>query len=148
MKKRRLIVTGAFLAAALCAVVISLAAASDAAAAFLPGITVKDEHPNGCVDCHKTAGDKDYRLNAALAQIKGHPNIAKVVKKVPDGCAMCHKAGGSGKAPALANVVHEFHYKDAAKNAFVTVYQGACLNCHQLNTDNGEMKVKSGAANW
>jgi mono/diheme cytochrome c family protein len=121
--------------------------AADASSVFLPGITVKDEHPNGCVDCHKNA-DKDYRLNVALTQIKGHPNIAKVVKKVPDGCAMCHKAGGSGKAPALANVVHEFHYKDAAKNAFVTYYQGACLNCHQLNVDNGEMKVKSGAANW
>jgi hypothetical protein len=149
MKKRRLIVLGALLAAGFFAVIISLAAASDATTAFLPGITVKDEHPNGCVDCHKNAGEKqDYRLNVALAQIKGHPNIAKIVKKVPNDCTMCHKAGGSGKAPALANVLHESHYKDAAKSAFITVYQGACLNCHQLNTDTGDMKVKSGPANW
>ncbi|TFG64515.1 MAG: hypothetical protein E4H36_02800, partial [Spirochaetales bacterium] len=29
----------------------------------LSGITVKDEHPNGCVDCHKVAGGNDYRLS-------------------------------------------------------------------------------------
>jgi hypothetical protein len=38
--------------------------------AFLPDLTVADEHPNGCVDCHKNQGEgKDYRLNVSLAKI-------------------------------------------------------------------------------
>lgn len=148
MKKRRLLALAALLSVAFLAALFILTAAADSTAAYLPGITSKDDYPNGCVDCHKKESDKnDYRLITALAQIKGHPDVAKIVKKVPNDCALCHK-GGSGKAPALSNLVHEVHFTNAAKNAFVTVYKGACLNCHQLTVDTGDMKVKSGAANW
>ena len=43
--------------------------AADNAKPYLPGITVTDDHPNGCVDCHKNQGEgKDKRLNVSLAQ--------------------------------------------------------------------------------
>ena len=119
---------------------IALTAAS-AGDAFLPGITSKDENPNGCVDCHKQ-GDKG--LPAVLAKIKGHPKVEKIVKTVPKDCGMCHKTGG--KAPALNLAMHKAHY--AEDSAFVTSYKGACLHCHALNAATGDMSLKSGPKNW
>jgi hypothetical protein len=59
---------------------------------FLPGITVPDEHPNGCVDCHKVSGGNDHRLNVELADVDGHPKIDAIVKNVPQDCLMCQGA--------------------------------------------------------
>jgi hypothetical protein len=114
---------------------------------FLPGITVADEHPNGCVDCHKNQGaGKDYRLNVSLAQIQGHPKIDAIVKTLPDSCLICHKEGS--KAGALNIMLHKAHYEKSAENPFVQFYQGACLNCHKLDVATGKMTVKSGPKNW
>ncbi len=146
MNKRR----GMFLAGSLVVGLIGAIAVLTAAAApapVLPGITGKDGLPNGCVDCHKKDGANDYLLTTALKKIKGHPDVTKIVKTVPTDCALCHK-GGAGKPPAIAQIAHEFHYKNAATNVFVTAYGGQCLNCHSLNADTGVMKVKSAAANW
>ncbi len=125
--------------------VVVLSAASAGNAPFLPGINGKDDYPNGCVDCHKNA-DKDYRINAELANVSGHPKIDKIVKTVPKDCTLCHKAGG--KAPALNLVSHKTHYAKPAENAFVTNYQGSCLHCHALDLNTGAMSVKSGPKNW
>ena len=112
----------------------------------LSGITVKDEHPNGCVDCHKNAGDgRDYRLSVEL-KASGHPDISKIVKTIPGDCAMCHKAGS--KAGALNLQTHQLHYANPDENHFIEYYQGECLACHSLNLQTGEMSVKSGAKNW
>ena len=146
MKRKTLLGFSVLLAAGLVAAVLSLTAASEDSSAWLPGITTKDDHPNGCVDCHNKQGDKDYRLNTLPAQIKGHPDISKIVKILPTGCTVCHK--GSGKAPALSNALHKVHYQNAAQNAFVTAYKGACLNCHQIDLTSGDMKVKSAPVNW
>ena len=114
---------------------------------FLPGITVTDEHPNGCVDCHKNQGaGKDYRLNASLAKIEGHPKVDAIVKQLPDSCLICHKVGG--KVSPLNLMLHKAHYAKGAENPFVQVYQGACLNCHKLDAASGLMTVKSAAKNW
>ena len=127
------------------AVMLSAASAGDAP--VLPGITAKDENPNGCVDCHKNQGEgKDYRLSAGLAKIKGHPNVEKIVKVAPKDCTMCHKAGG--KVPELSLVVHKAHFDKPTENAFVTVYKGQCLACHALDLKTGAMSTKSGPKNW
>ena len=146
MKKKNWLILAAFLAVGLVGTILALTAAAGAAP-VLPGINAKDDFPNGCVDCHKKDGANDNRLNAVLAKVKGHPDVSKMVKTVPKDCAMCHK-GGTSKAPAIAQVAHEFHYSDAEKNVFVNVYGGQCLNCHSLAVETGIMKVKSGAANW
>ena len=112
---------------------------------FLPGLTVADEHPNGCVDCHKNQGEgKDYRLNVSLAQIKGHPKIDAIVKKLPDNCAICHKA--AGKVSPLEHHTAQGPLREGVeKNPFVQVYQGACLNCHKLDAASGKLTMKSSA---
>ena len=56
----------------------------------LPGVTVEDDHPNGCVDCHQQTDDADYRLNVELKALEGHPDISAMMKTVPADCAMCH----------------------------------------------------------
>ena len=58
----------------------------------LPGVTVTDKHPNGCVDCHKASGNKDYRLKMGLAEIAGHSEMDTIVKNLPRDCMKCHKA--------------------------------------------------------
>ena len=114
---------------------------------FLPGVTVKDEHPNGCVDCHKVAGEgRDYRLNVELAKLSGHPKIDGIVKKLPDDCLMCHKQGA--KAGPMGLITHKDHYRNPGENSFIKFYQGACLSCHSLDPATGRMAMKSGPKNW
>jgi hypothetical protein len=122
-----------------------LTAADNAKPPYLPGITVADDQPNGCVDCHSNQGEgKDYRLSVSLAKLVKHPKIDAIVKKVPNDCLMCHKAG----ANALNLVLHKAHYGKGADSAFVKFYQGACLNCHKLDIASGNTTVKSGPKNW
>lgn len=147
MNKRRVIVFSSLLVGGLLAAVLGLTAAANAPTPLLPGITAKDEHPNGCVDCHiKIDETKDYRLVNLPKTVKGHPDISKIVKKLPEGCELCHN--GKSKAPDLPLVLHKIHFKGGAENHFVAFYQGQCLNCHQLNMETGAMTVKSGPANW
>jgi hypothetical protein len=113
---------------------------------FLPGVTVTDEHPNGCVDCHKVSGDDDYRLNVELAHHEEHPKIDAIVKNVPQDCLMCHKEGA--KAGPLNTITHKDHYRNPNDNAFIEFYQGACLNCHSVDPGSGKMVIKSGPKNW
>ena len=144
--RKRTIMLLALGAAGLLTVILVLTAATQATP-FLPGITVKDDLPNGCIDCHKNTGaGKDTRLNVSLpASVKDHPDITKVVKTLPGDCALCHKAGA--KVAALNTILHAVHYAKPAENAFVTVYQGACLACHSLAAT-GAVTVKSGPRNW
>ena len=113
---------------------------------FLPGVNVKDDYPNGCVDCHSGAGvGREPLLNISLAE-QGHVNVDAIVKQVPKDCTMCHKAGAPSGSMQL--ITHKGHYQNVEANQFVTDYQGACLNCHTLNSDTGEMGMKSGPKNW
>ena len=112
----------------------------------LPGITVTDEHPNGCVDCHANAGGgNDYRMNVELAKVENHPNIDAIVKTIPDDCTMCHKAGASGP---LHLSTHRLHYQNPASNVFIKNYGGGCLECHSQDINSGDMRMKNGPKNW
>ena len=147
MKKGRIAVIGVTMAMAIVGLIVVLGASSDDGAPFLPGVTVTDEHPDGCVDCHKNAGEgHDYRLNVSLRSVEGHPDITNLVKTLPDDCAMCHRA--STPAGPLNLITHKDHYRDPSENHFITGYQGACLNCHSVDAATGEMTMKSGAKNW
>jgi hypothetical protein len=144
-KSRRLLLIPLVVIGVVAAVLFLVAA--DNNKPFLPGITVTDEHPNGCVDCHKNQGEgRDYRLNAELAKVSGHPKIDSIVKTVPDDCLKCHREGT--KAGPLNLITHKDHYRNAAENSFIKFYQGACLNCHSVDTATGVMTVKSGPKNW
>jgi hypothetical protein len=145
MRKKRVLVIGGLAAAGIVVAVICLAAATAADTALLPGITVEDAFPRGCVDCHKVSGGQDLRVNAMLRKIGEHPDVGSSMASLPGDCAQCHKKGGA--APMINLVMHRAHYKDA-KGYFVTGYKGACLNCHALNQKTGEVGVKSGPKNW
>lgn len=147
MKNSRIVVLCLSLGIALTGLVVVLTASSQDAGPFLPGVTVTDEHPNGCVDCHLNAGeDRDYRLNVSLKEIEGHPDITHIVKNLPADCGMCHRDGTD--AGSISLITHKDHYKNPEENHFVSGYQGACLNCHTLDTATGEMGIKSAAKNW
>ena len=95
------------------AVFVVSTAADDPKVPFLPGITVADDHPNGCVDCHKNNGpDQDYRLNVSLAG-SGHVDISKIVKTIPQDCSMCHKP--KTDAGPLSLQTHQAHYQRGMK---------------------------------
>ena len=117
-----------------------------AAGVGLPGITTKDAFPKGCVSCHVKASGGDLRLNVGLKKVKGHPDVAGMVKTVPKDCGMCHKAGPT-PAP-LKTALHKAHYGKKGASLFVKKYQGSCLSCHSLNTKTGAMTTKSGPKNW
>ena len=147
MKRIRVAVVGLAALIAVVGLVVVLTASSQDTAPFLPGVTVTDEHPSGCIDCHRDAGDGgDYRLNVSLEKIDEHPDITYIVKTVPADCTMCHQQGTD--AGPLSLITHKDHYRNPAENHFVTGYQGACLNCHTLDTATGEMGIKSGPKNW
>ena len=76
-KKMRIIAIVAALAA-----VLALGLLADEFAK-LPGINTEDQHPNGCVDCHKVSGDSDFRLNVSLKEVSGHPPIDSMVNVLP-----------------------------------------------------------------
>jgi len=115
---------------------------------FLPGLIQEDDHPNGCTDCHRLAGEgRDYRLNVSLKEMEDHPDITMIVNTLPQDCAMCHQKGSD--AGELSMVLHKAHYHDPkVENHFIEYYQGECLNCHFLDLKTGDMKIKGGAKNW
>ena len=112
----------------------------------LPGVTVTDKHPNGCVDCHKAFGDKDYRLKMGLAKIEGHTEMDTIVKNLPQDCMKCHKADSS--TGYLGDIAHRDHYGNPSKNVFIIVYKGDCLNCHGIDPESGKTTLKDGPKNW
>ncbi len=113
----------------------------------LIGITAEDEHPNGCVDCHRKVNEgSDYRLNVELSHIEKHPKIEKIVATVPNDCLKCHKKDTD--AGPLNLIIHKNHYENPNENHFVSSYKGNCLQCHSLDMNSWKMGLKSGPANW
>ncbi|BAS26070.1 hypothetical protein [Limnochorda pilosa] len=104
----------------------------------IPGITVADDHPNGCVDCHKP--DSKYSLQAEvtnLADAGGHPDVASKMKEPAD-CLMCHES--DGRLP-MGEIMHVAHLTGGAENHFISGYDGECMYCHSLG-DDGSIGVK------
>ena len=121
-------------------IVLILAFAAVAALVLPLSAIAAEAYPNGCVSCH--TGDKV--ITKLLAEVKGHPNIAKIIKSVPDGCKMCHKAGA--KAPELVTVIHKVHKITPPATVTAASFAGACLNCHAVDAK-GVASIKKGAAN-
>ncbi|HUX39731.1 MAG TPA: hypothetical protein VMV83_01085 [Rectinemataceae bacterium] len=113
-----------------------------ATVAFLLPMSALAAAPNGCVSCH--TGDRV--VPNMLAKIKGHPNVAKMIKSVPDGCLICHKAGAP-KAPTLMKAIHTVHdIPLATASTTAADVKGSCLNCHVVT--GSTVSIKKAAANW
>jgi len=139
----------------------------------IPGITITDDHPNGCVDCHRDRPDigRDFRLSTHIrewategaeeeimelaeaawpeASLSGmHPDVSGMVatQELPTFCINCH-ADGSDKP--LYRVLHLIHFTGGEENHFLTSYGGFCTQCHAVDLDlenppSGGVEIKTG----
>jgi cytochrome c551/c552 len=139
----------------------------------IPGITVEDAKPLGCVDCHKPRPDigQDFRLSLDIkqwategapeevmnvaraawpeAELTGmHPEVSAMVaaQELPGVCLTCH--GANTKMP-LAPAMHLYHYSikpeyTGEDPTFLRIYGGFCTQCHALDLEVGTMIMKSG----
>lgn len=135
----------------------------------IPGITVPDLFPRGCVDCHIVVPDtkKDERLSTHMGQwtravdpktlgkaqaaapkgvkLKGrHPAATGALRNVPASCLPCH-GRTSTVAPPFARMVHAIHLTGGKDNEFMTLFQGECTHCHKLDPASGAWSMPSGA---
>ncbi len=143
---------------------LTLAGASPPSARKIPGLTIKDAYPQGCVDCHVNRPDMPAPLSVRIKQwsekvdpkllaqakasapkgvtLKGK-HLAVPVKDVPGACLKCH-GKGSKMAPPFATMLHAIHLTGSDGNPFLTTFQGECTHCHKLNTATGEWSMPSG----
>jgi hypothetical protein len=130
-------------------------AASAEPARKIPGITVKDVYPHGCVDCHTGKAGMPATIANLLASsnaaakakafvgtfaLKGkHPPITSV-KEIPAGCTKCHVAAGKF-APPLPPMMHGVHLTGGDANAFLNTFGGECTHCHKFNSATGQWSM-------
>jgi hypothetical protein len=133
----------------------------------IPGITIEDPYPHGCVDCHinyvdmkldtrfstlmKLWSEKAEPILVAKAQasapndlmLKGkHPNAVTALKDIPAECINCHDKE-SATAPPFANMIHNIHLIGGEKNHYLTMFQGECTYCHKLDLTTGRWTIPS-----
>ncbi|MGZ4808036.1 MAG: hypothetical protein ACXVJT_19030 [Thermoanaerobaculia bacterium] len=129
------------------ALLVSLGAAADSARK-IPGITVKDVFPRGCVDCHTAKAGQPATIASLLSDpkavskiqqfvpknyaLKGkHPPVT-ALKDVPGACIKCH-AAMSKVAPPFAPMIHGMHLTGGDANTFLTKFDGECTHCHKFD---------------
>ncbi len=136
----------------------------------IPGITVEDTRPNGCVDCHRKDGHQSHPSLTLLIQewtkevssellekaqaaapsgvtLKGkHSDVRAMITTIPKDCLTCHSKQSAKMigAPELGRLMHLTHLVGGAENDFITGYQGQCVQCHTLNKETGELTIKNG----
>jgi len=144
-------------------------AAGEPAVPEIPGLTVADRFPGGCVDCHtnRPSENLDVRLSTQMKQwrtevgakllakvqavmpegtrLRGkHPPVSKAAfADVPNACLTCHR-GQLKTAPPLGAMLHALHLTGGKDNHFIALFQGACTHCHKLDQERGTWSIPSG----
>ena len=133
----------------------------------IPGITVADDRPLACVECHVNYVDMklDARFSTLVTQwtekvdtallakaqasaprgmtLRGkHPVLTSGFDDIPGKCLTCHKRD-SDEAPPFAQMLHAIHLTGGEANHFLTVYQGECTYCHKLDAKSGRWRIPS-----
>lgn len=134
----------------------------------IPGLTIEDKFPGGCVDCHINMPDikQDERISTLMSRwtrnsgmellkktqgvtppgvrLKGiHPPASESLKDIPTACITCHRKT-SNTAPPLAALLHTIHLTGGGDNHFLTIFQGECTHCHKMNVTTGAWMMPSG----
>lgn len=136
----------------------------------IPGVTVPDQFPRGCVDCHVDRPDigMDVRIStlmgqwqvevppALLAKVRAfapagsvpkgvHPKLAGSVAEmqIPGGCLKCHTSTAKS-APPFGRLLHGLHFVGGERNHFLAMFQGECTHCHKLDAATGVWSIGSG----
>jgi hypothetical protein len=136
----------------------------------IPGITAEDKFPRACIDCHIVVADTgmDRRLStllradqldpAMLARIRAvlpettrlsgrHPRLPDAsFRNIPASCLLCHREAQT-MLPPFAPMMHAIHLTGAGENRYLTLFGGACTNCHKLNRTNGRWSTPAGPEN-
>ena len=137
----------------------------------IPGITVEDTRPDGCVDCHRQDGSERSSLKLLIkewtkevssellekaqaaapagVELKGkHADTVAMTNTVPKDCLTCHSKQSAKiiGAPELGRLMHLTHLVGGEENEFITEYEGQCVHCHILNKETGELIIKNGEA--
>lgn len=133
----------------------------------IPGITVEDQFPLACVDCHidYTELQLDARLSTLMArwaeevdpavvesaravtdpsvQLTGvHPTVDGARDDIPAACFDCHRSDAGDEVP-LIPLLHKFHFGGGSEAVFLTVFQGECTHCHKFDGTTGQWHVPS-----
>lgn len=133
----------------------------------IPGLTIEDKFPDGCVDCHINMPERkqDERISTLMSgwtikidekllnkvrkvfpntELKGvHPLAAESLEDIPSACIACHRST-SDTAPPFAELLHVIHLTGLNENHFLTIFQGECTHCHKLNAETGAWTMPSG----
>jgi len=134
----------------------------------IPGLTIEDKFPNGCVDCHINMPDikQDERISTLMTRLgkhvesnllkkaqavspvgltlKGmHPSANASLKNIPAACLGCHDKR-TASAPPFAALIHVIHLTGGDNNHFLTIFQGECTYCHKMNITTGIWMIPSG----
>jgi len=135
----------------------------------IPGITIEDQFPGGCVDCHINYVDMnmDTRLSTFMSRWRQqvdpvvlqaaqsvaspevtltgkHPEIDAGLDDIPAVCLDCHQSGPGSRVP-LPPLLHKLHLGDGADGVFLRIFQGECTHCHKLDQNTGQWRIPSGA---
>lgn len=133
----------------------------------IPGITVADDHPLACVECHVNypGMNLDVRFStlirrwndtvdpALLAKAQAsapagmnlrgkHPALTSGFDNIPAKCLTCH-GRESKQAPPFTRMTHMIHLTGGDANHFLTLYQGECTYCHKLDVTTGQWAIPS-----
>jgi hypothetical protein len=134
----------------------------------IPGLTIEDKFPNGCVDCHINMPNikQDERISTLMSgwnkkvetkllkkaqavagagvTLQGvHPPAPESLKDIPTACINCHNKE-KGTTPPFAALLHVIHLTGGDDNHFLTIFQGECTYCHKMNVTTGVWIVPSG----
>jgi len=135
----------------------------------IPGITVADQFPNGCVDCHinRPEAQMDVRISSrmmrwqervdakVLARIQAvagggselsgqHPDLRpQSYEDIPRSCMRCHSRA-SNDGPAMGAMLHALHLTGGRENHFLTLFGGECTHCHKFDSEDGTWTIPSG----
>lgn len=134
----------------------------------IPGITVPDNFPHACVDCHLNYVEMklDTRFSTLMQhwtemtepkllqkaraaapeglKVTGkHPPVGNIYDDIPGKCLVCHNRE-SKIAPPFARMLHKIHLTGGEENHFLTLFQGECTHCHKLDQATGRWVIPSG----
>ncbi|MDT3698090.1 MAG: cytochrome c3 family protein [Thermincola sp.] len=97
----------------------------------------KDSHPDGCVSCHKKAGNVDRSLPAYVERISGHPEVKETTINA---CYVCHDPQKNFNLyKSFLRGMHKVHWES---ESFYGEFRGQCYSCHTVET-NGVSGIKN-----
>lgn len=138
----------------------------------IPGLTVEDPFPRGCVDCHIDRPEEkmDVRISTQIrtwservdtevlervrtitadtVELSGrHPLLpAQSYEDIPASCMECHDGTRQG-IPRMGPMLHALHLVGGQENHFLTVFGGECTYCHKFDADTGNWSILSAPEN-